>query len=489
MYSDLQNKNLLNKFKKELNIELNDSMIFKTFFNKCQLIDLKDNILTIYLPLAFNLFKSFNKKEYETQIKNAIFNTFEQKYDFELTNKDENNQINQSDFENTKNIREIPINIIEFPNLKDFKINLDEPKLKKATKSKKLSDSLTKNNDSSQKITFENLIKSNFNYEAIEMARALSLNLLNANPLYISGSSGNGKTQILLALKNHFTKNNHESYLLNSNNFFRDVVVLLADNNQEKLIKMYNGLSSVELLIIDDFQIFTKGNKKSSVDFLFQIIDERITKNKPTVIACELPLEKIKNYFDNRVITRLAGGIQTSIKNPNNNDFLFILNHLLDINGINNELLDKETKDFIIRNHKQSISTLQGSINRLSYYKKEIKETKNVHNLVMNIFKDVVKDKKNITPEMVIETISKYYKISKKEILGKSRKKEIVLSRHIAIVLLRNHLNMTLTQIGTFFNRDHTTILSALKKIDSLKNDTSINRTLKFFEEELYRMK
>ncbi|MGV2392618.1 UNVERIFIED_CONTAM: hypothetical protein O8I53_06420 [Campylobacter lari] len=135
-----------------------------------------------------------------------------------------------------------------------------------------------------------------------------------------------------------------------------------------------------------------------------------------------------------------------------------------------------------------------GALNRIKFYNNEIIKTNSKYTLtiVNSILKDMEQAKENITPDNIIDYVSKYYKIPKKEILGKGRQKDVVLARHIAIFLIREQLNVSLEQIGKFFgNRDHSTIINAIKKIEkeSENPDLSLKRTISIISDDLYKKK
>lgn len=135
-----------------------------------------------------------------------------------------------------------------------------------------------------------------------------------------------------------------------------------------------------------------------------------------------------------------------------------------------------------------------GALSRIKFYKNDIiqKNSKYTLSVVDSILRDIQESKETITPETIIDYVAKYYKISKKDILGKGRQKEVVLARHIAIYLIRDQINIPLQQIGRFFgNRDHSTILNAIKKIEKESDnpDLSLRRTISAISDDLYRKK
>ena len=107
--------------------------------------------------------------------------------------------------------------------------------------------------------------------------------------------------------------------------------------------------------------------------------------------------------------------------------------------------------------------------------------------VISEIFQNLSLDASELTTDRILGTISTYYKISKKDIIGKSRKKEIVSARHVGIYLTREILGLSYTEIGKAFGgRDHSTIMSACKSIDKNKNmDQATKMALKALENKI----
>ena len=103
----------------------------------------------------------------------------------------------------------------------------------------------------------------------------------------------------------------------------------------------------------------------------------------------------------------------------------------------------------------------------MAFYTEDQVNVKYTYSVVTNIFNELSVDPSELTPSRIISVVANYYKIHKKDIVGKSRRKEYVAPRHIAIYLVRTITNMNYKEIGQVFgNRDHSSIISAVKSID-----------------------
>lgn len=185
-------------------------------------------------------------------------------------------------------------------------------------------------------------------------------------------------------------------------------------------------------------------------------------------------------------------GLQLSIDEPQKADLLKILDYMIDINKMTPELWEDDAKNFIVKNYANSIRSLIGAVNRLRFYNSEIVKTNSRYTLaiVNSILKDIQQVKEKVTPDVIIEYVAKYYKLSRSEILGKSRRKDVVLARHIAIWIVKKQLDLSLEQIGRFFgNRDHSTIINAVRKIEkeTEQSDITFKRTISEISNEIFK--
>ncbi|WP_129687375.1 chromosomal replication initiator protein DnaA, partial [Mycoplasmopsis bovigenitalium] len=344
--------------------------------------------------------------------------------------------------------------------------------------------------------TFKNYIESEFNKDVVKMAKSLVNGELNPfNVVFIFGNSGLGKTHLFNAIGNELIKQDKSVIYINPTNFVTEISILLQENNQKKIYSRIKELNEVSVLMFDDFQNYGQGNKKSTLNVINQILDHRLNSpDKYTLFASDKQVSALNTMFERRLITRLTQGLQLEIKPPKQADLLKILEYFITIKKLSPENWEIEAKNFVTRNFKESIRSLIGAIDRLAFYGKAIQENTNgkyTEAIVNNILSSIANNKERVTPDVILDYVSKYYKVAKKEIIGKSRKQDIVVARHIAIYIIRTELELPLEKIGKFFgNRDHTTILNAINKIENNKDltDQATNRAIAAISDEIYKL-
>lgn len=443
-----------NTFLEILQNEIGDQLTFKTFFNDFRITNIDGSHITIAVSHAF-ISRPIVFEMYKPSIQKALDETF----DFDCTFDFED----ASEIQKTKKKATVKNPEVEFQDIK-------------------------------KEATFDNYVECDFNKEAIKIAKYIIDGGNDYVPVFIFGKSGLGKTHLIHAICNELIKKGEKVKYINANSFSRDISLILQENDQKKLKKIRDEFDEADAVMFDDFQSYGIGNKKATLNLIFNILDYRIEQKKTTIICSDRPIYSLKNMFDARLITRLSIGFQSEIREPQYNDLLKILDYMIEEQNLEPSLWEKDAKQYIIRNHANSIRSLIGAINRLRWYNKDIIKTNSKYTLsvVNSILKNIQEDKKDITPDMVIDYVAKYYKISKRDILGKSRKKDVVLARHIAMWLIRSIIDISLEQIGKMFsNRDHSTVINAINKIDkeSEESDTALKRTISQITDELYRNK
>lgn len=139
------------------------------------------------------------------------------------------------------------------------------------------------------------------------------------------------------------------------------------------------------------------------------------------------------------------------------------------------------------RNNTSSIRSLEGAVKRVLFYTEDDEDVEYTLSVISKIFHNLSLDASELTTDRILSTVSTYYKISKKDIIGKSRKREIVSARHVGIYLTREILGISYSQIGKAFGgRDHSTIMSACKLIDKNRNmDQATKLALKALENKI----
>lgn len=312
------------------------------------------------------------------------------------------------------------------------------------------------------KYLFENFVVGTNNELANAAAQAVVENLgKKYNPLFIYGGVGLGKTHLLQAIGNELKKKKKKLKILyaTSEKFTDDLVNAIRNQKMTDFKKSFRNL---DILLMDDVQ-FIAGKDKTQEE-LFHTFNTLYGKNKQIVFTSDRPPKSIPS-IEERLRSRFEGGMIADIGYPDFETRLAILeNKSQDVSHFINGDVLKYIAEAIPRN----IRELEGALNRVIAHARlknspiSLEETKKILSLILN------KSNKYISPKEVVKKIISFYDLKEDDILGHSRKKELVKPRQIVMYLLREELHYSYTSIAEKLgNRDHTTVIHACKKIST----------------------
>jgi len=302
------------------------------------------------------------------------------------------------------------------------------------------------------------------------------------NPLFIYGGVGLGKTHLLQAVGNALLKRDPTTRVLYvpSEKFINEFVQSIRERTTQAFKHHYRD---VDVFIIDDVQ-FLAGKGKTQEE-LFHTFNALHGQGKQVVLSSDRSPRVIPT-FEERLRSRLAGGMIADIQQPDYETRLAIVREKA---GQREDLFDNEALEFIAKNIQKNVRDLEGALNKVRAHC-ELTKRRGTFDYVKQVLEGVLEQthRKTIDSKSIIGVVSSYYTLSLEEMCGKSRKKEIVLPRQIAMYLLRKENNASFPTIGDYFGgRDHTTAMHACEKIEKLlEHDEETLREINFIREKLY---
>lgn len=324
-------------------------------------------------------------------------------------------------------------------------------------------------NNLDRRFTFDNFVQGKNN----EYARAAALSVANEpagpyNPLFIYGGTGLGKTHLIQAIANKILQDKPALKIIyvTCDNFVNEIIDSMlgrgidARNRGNRLRQHYRN---TDVLIIDDIQFIE--NKKAVQEEFFHIFNELISKGKQIVISSDHPPTELV-ALEERLRTRFSGGLIVDMTPPDFETKIAILKQ---------KAYDKkcvvpaDVLAFLAQDSGDDVRTLEGRLTKVIFSSKLHEEPITI-GLARSALKEAVSEgKEEITPESVINAVTGYYRISKHDLTGKSKKKEIVIPRQICCYLMCELLSLPLISIGKVLGgRDHTTILYSRDKVDEM---------------------
>lgn len=329
------------------------------------------------------------------------------------------------------------------------------------------------------KYTFETFIVGNSN----RLAHAAMLAVAehpgeSYNPLFVYGGTGLGKTHLLHALGQHPNVHWRRVLYVSSETFTNDLINAIRNQTTNEFRRIYR---EIDVLLIDDIQFI--GGKEATQEEFFHTFNHLYAANKQIVISSDRPPRAIPTLED-RVRSRFEGGMITDIQPPDLEMRIAILRAKADAIGI---VIPNEVIDLIAHKVQTNIRELEGALTRVLGYAQLMKTTLSAE-LATNVLQDIVRQQP-LTVEQVLNVIADYYHVDLNDLTGRSRNKEIVLPRQMAMYILREEMGVSLPQIGEAIGgRDHTTVLYAHEKMkEEIEANDQRRREFLAIRERLYR--
>ena len=333
-----------------------------------------------------------------------------------------------------------------------------------------------------EKFTFENFVIGTSNEYAAAAAISAAENPGRIyNPLFIYGNSGLGKTHLMCAIGNKIKKE-HPDYkviYIPTENFTNEFVKCIRDYKMEEFRKKYR---TADVLLVDDVQFLQ--NREGFQEEFFHTFNDLYSLNKQIVLTSDRKPSELVT-LEERLRTRFQQGFNIDVTIPNYETRLAILRKKAEINQYDTS---SEVLEYIADRIKSNVRELEGvllkvnSLAQLSHKKVDIELTK--YTIESILPKDgIVK----ITPDKIMDKVSTFYTITKDELIGKSRVQSLVVPRQVAMYLCSKLTDMNAGMIGkTFGNKDRTTVLHSVEKIEkSLKTDSVLKTNIDYIIKDL----
>lgn len=302
--------------------------------------------------------------------------------------------------------------------------------------------------------TFDNLVVSDFNRLAYAAAVEVAENPGSSyNPLFIHSSTGQGKTHLLHAI-GHLTANHGlRTAYTTAEQFANEFVSAVRENQVDKFRSKFR---SVQILLFDDAQFLV--DKKQTLQCFFHTFDELYSNNRQIVITADCAPKEMQPV-SNKLKSRLEGGLVIDIQPP---DF----QTRVDILRAKAEKTMTDQLDGVLRvvaeKVCQNVRQLEGALICLTAHAK-LTGTKLTPQIVNKLLTGAPRKQDT---KSLLQAVADHFDLSTEELTGKKRDKRTSLARHIAVYLMREEHNSSLTEIGSVLGgRNHATVLHGYERI------------------------
>ena len=319
-------------------------------------------------------------------------------------------------------------------------------------------------------LNFENFVVGKSNKIAFLSAKKISSQLSRYNPLFIYGGVGLGKTHLINAIGLEL-QNNSNVMFISAERFMYQFIKSIKKN---EMVSFKDFFRKANVFIIDDIQ-FIRGKEGLQEEF-FHTFNSLFDKSAQIIISSDRPPNKLDRVQD-RIKSRLSGGLVVDIGVPDYDLKLNILKkRITEFQNSFHEYpnLNEEIIDYMAKESNLNIRELIGIFNRVVAFSKMNKKPLSVNDCKI-ILKDVHNNNKVISIDKIQNVTSNFFSINLQEMLSQRRSRPLARPRQIAMYLAKKLTTRSLPEIGRkFANRDHTTVIHAVKTIQKLSQENSL---------------
>ncbi len=301
------------------------------------------------------------------------------------------------------------------------------------------------------------------------------------NPLFICGGTGLGKTHLAHSIAHRLLESHSDARVLyvSAERFTNEFIEALQHHRMEEFRTRYRR--NCDALLVDDIQ-FLAGREQTQEEF-FHTFNALRDADKPIVVTSDKYPQELQRMPE-RLISRFTSGLVADVQTPALETRVAILRKKAALEGI---ALDDEVAVFLAQSIKSNVRELEGTLIRLA-----AKSSLLGRPIDMEFTESEIAMVNPIKPDQssvedIQRAVCSHFSFSNAELLSKDRHKSVAFARQVAMYLCRQRLKCSFPELGRAFgNRDHTTVMSACRRVESLrKQDPQVDAHLQAIEHKL----
>jgi chromosomal replication initiator protein len=281
------------------------------------------------------------------------------------------------------------------------------------------------------------------------------------NPLFVYGGVGLGKTHLLFAIGQHMTRLNPRVRVryVTSESFMTEFIRAVRDRRGYLFQRQYRD---IDVLLLDDVQFLARA-EETQTEF-FHTFNHLHQHERQIVIASDRPPQELGG-IEERLRSRFRSGLVVDVQPPDLETRVAILQ----MKAIRDRLdVPEDVQLYIATRFDSNIRELEGALLRVAAFASLSHQPVDLA-LTERALEDLLPDSgREITAPVILEETASYFGLEQEELLSKSRSRPLTTARHVSMYLMRELTGLSLIKIGEYFNRDHTTALHGIKKIEAL---------------------
>jgi len=318
--------------------------------------------------------------------------------------------------------------------------------------------------------TFDQFMVGQSNMLARSACHALSKNEKTfGNSLFINSSTGLGKSHLTQAVV-HSVLNSEPSTMLHyltAQQFSAEMVNGIMNKTMDKFSQKY--IQNCDMLLVED--VHTLVGKNKTQEQLNNVLDYLIKSGKRVILTAAVNPRKLDG-IDEDFKSRMTSGLVTKIEAPDYATRVNIIKHKTQVNNLH---LDDALIDFLAQNIKGDIRKTESAIIGIKA-KSSLLGVPPDKDLIKEVLSEIIGSQSNLNGDAIRTFIGNQFNISVEELKSRTRKRSVAFPRQIGMYLTRKFTDTSLAEIGGLYNRDHSTVLHAIRVVT---RDMSRNASVK----------
>ena len=303
------------------------------------------------------------------------------------------------------------------------------------------------------------------------------------SPLFLFGPVGIGKTHLIQSIALSAKAQNPAAriFYMSAEQWVNAYIQAIRERRFDAFRKKFR--TGCDLLLIDDIQFLA--GKDASQDEFFHTFNSLHQAHKQIVVTSDKYPHEIEG-LEERLRTRLSWGLVADIRPPEIETRTAILHKKAEACGIK---LPSDVAYYLASQVTSSVRELEGALLRLSAFLSVGKKEFSLES-VKEYLSPVLKRSSNVgvTVDQICALVARHYTFNVSDLKGKSRQQPITMARQVAMALCRGSLTLSLPEIGRFFNRDHSTVLVSIRKIENLRaKNMGFQNVFSQLEKDIFR--
>ena len=299
------------------------------------------------------------------------------------------------------------------------------------------------------------------------------------NPLYVYGGTGLGKTHLLHAVGNHIWEKDPSQRVvyLSSEQFTNEYVESVREHRMSDFRRKFR--EECDVLLIDDIQFL--GKREETQKEFFYTFNTLYEMNKAIVLTSDTLPSEIPG-LEERLRSRFTMGLITDIREPDYETRVAILQKKAEAERL---ALPDDVAHFIAKHVQKNVRELEGALVKLSAIHSLSRQPLTVE-FASHVLKDILPANRVVDVELIQREVARYYKVTVEALREDRRHKALSHARQVAMYLCRKLTKSSFPEIASRFNKDHSTVISAVRKVEGLREtDATVKRELDELEEKL----